>query len=234
MATQYSVIIKIITLIALLTAADICSAAQADIQLTEAITALLNNNINLPPSVRPRLRVRLLTPRAQLATLCVSPVLTLSGNLSRLAGAHSIIAQCDARRHFIQIHLDVTATWWQASRLLRPGERVSRESIHPQRGSPEHLPSGLIYDPQRIIGRVTLRAIHPGENLVESQLRQRWAIVAGEKLEVSYQGDGFTVHAAAKALDNAALAQHLRVQTPTGQILTVTATGTGQAAVAVD
>ncbi|MXP50387.1 hypothetical protein FD733_16665 [Pantoea sp. Eser] len=110
MATPLSVIVKIITLILLLAAADIVSAAQADIQLTEAITALLNNDINLPPSVRPRLAVRLLTPAAKLATLCAGPVLSLSGNLSRLAGAHSIIAQCDARRHFIQIHVDVTAT----------------------------------------------------------------------------------------------------------------------------
>ncbi|MXP50388.1 hypothetical protein FD733_16670 [Pantoea sp. Eser] len=83
--------------------------------------------------------------------------------------------------------------------MLRPGERVSREAIRPQRGSPEHLSSGLIYDPLRVIGRVALRAIHLGENLVESQLRQHWAIVAGEKVAVSYQGDSFTVHAAAKA-----------------------------------
>lgn len=234
MATQLTVIFKNIILLLLLAAAGISSAAENENQLTDAITTLLNNDINLPPAVRPLLTVKLRTPPAQLATLCASPELSLSGNLSRLAGAHSIIAQCADRRHFIQIHVDVTATWWQATRLLRPGERVSREAIHPQRGSPEHLPGGLIFDPQRIIGRVTLRAIHPGENLVESQLRQRWAIVAGEKVEVRYRGDDFTVRSTAKALDNAALAQHLRVQTASGQILTATAIADGQAAITAD
>lgn len=234
MATQFTDIIKRITLIFLLTAAGFSSAAGNDIKLTVAITNLLNSDINLPLVMRPKLTVKLLTPPAQLATLCARPELSLSGNLSRLAGTHSIIAQCAARRHFIQIDVDATATWWQAARLLRPGERISAEDIHPQRGSLEHLPGGLIFDPQRIIGRVTLRAIHPGENLVESQLRQRWAIVAGEKVGVTWQGDAFTIHATAKALDNATLTQHLRVQTATGQILTATAIADGQASVVAD
>ncbi|GEM_PF-651210 len=233
-AKQFINIIKRVTLILWLAAAGISSAAENDNPLTAAITTLLNNTINLPPSLRPSLQVKLMTPPAQLATLCDRPALSLSGNLGRLAGAHSIIAQCAARRHFIQIHVDATATWWQATRLLRPGELVTEEAIHPQRGSLEHLPAGLIFDPQRIIGRVTLRTVHPGDKLVESQLRQRWAIVAGEKAEVIYRGDGFTIRATAKALDNAALSQHLRVQTATGQIVTATAIGEGQAAVVAD
>jgi len=229
--TQLTDIFKIITLILLLAAAGFSSAAESDNQLTTAITTLLNNNINLPPSVRPILAVKLLTPPAQLASLCANPVLSLSGNLSRLTGMHSIIAQCAARRHFIQIDVDATATWWQATRLLRPGEQVTEEAIHPQRGSLEHMPGGLIFDPQQIIGRVTLRTIQPGENIVESQLRQRWAIVTGEKVEIRFHGEGFTIRATAKALDNAALKQRLRVQTATGQLLTATAIADGQAAV---
>jgi len=215
-------------LIILLIAAGMAEAAENDVPLTAAITTLLNNTIHLPPSVKPVLTVKIVTSPAQLTRLCDRPVLSLSGDLSRLAGMHSIIAQCDRRRQFIQVHVDAIGTWWQASRLLRPGEPLRKEDIHPQRGSLEHMPGGLIFDAQQIVGREALRIIHPGENLVESQLRQRRAIRASEKVDITLQGNAFIIRATGKALDNAALKQPLRVQMATGQILPAIATGEGQ------
>lgn len=231
MTKQLTFFVKIISSIVVLTFSGFSSATAGNNRLVDQIILLLNNNINLPAQVRPQLQVKLLTPPAQLATLCPQPALSLSGNLSRLAGTHTLVAQCDAQRRFIQIQVNATGSWWQASHLIRPGEVISEVDIHPQRGSLEHLPAGVIFDPQAIIDRIALRAIHPGENLVASQLRQRWAINAGDKVEVSYQGAGFMIRVTAKALDNAALTQRVRLKTTSGQILSATAIADDKAAV---
>lgn len=209
------------------------AAAEAD-GLSEDIAALFTQAMRFPPQARPVLQVTLLTPPAQLATLCPAPALALSGGLSRLAGLHSVIAQCGAQHHFLQVNLTVTASWWQAAGPIAPGQILRAEQIRAQRGSLAHAPGGLIFDPQRIIGRVAQRAIRPGEALVESQLRQQRAIRAGEKVEMIYNGDGFCIRAAGKALDNGALHQRVRIQTPSGEIITATAVAPGQARVTAD
>ncbi|WP_442798705.1 flagellar basal body P-ring formation chaperone FlgA [Pantoea vagans] len=234
MAKQLIQIINVCGLILMLAVATISHAETSDTGLMDQITRLLNNTINLPPSVRPSLEIKLLTPIAQRNILCEKPVLSLSGNPGRVAGQHTIIAQCDAQRRFLQIEVNATGTWFQATRQIQRGETVTQQDIQPRRGALEHLPAGLILDVQKIIGRVALRAIHPGENLVEGQLRHRWVINSGDKVDVSYLGAGFRIITAAKALDNAALGQRLRLKTASGQILNATATGDSKATVGVD
>lgn len=224
--------LKTLILIIFLALSNISPVQADDNAMSVKIVTLLHNYLNLPAQARPSLHIELLTPPSQLATLCAEPELSLSGNLNRLAGVHSIIAQCATQRRFIQIHVDATATRWQATHALRAGQTINPDDIRPQRGSLEHLPGGLILDPKRIIGRVTLRAIHPGENLVESQLRQQWAITVGQKVEMTYRGRGFKISATGKALDNAALNGHFRIKTASGQIVTATAIACGKAAVA--
>ena len=205
-----------------------------DAALKTRIAALFNQSELLPPQANPVLNLTLLTPPAQLATLCATPALSLSGPLNRLSGLHSIIARCDARRRFIQVRLEVTATWWQAARAIQPGQTVMRDDIRAQRGSLAHAPAGLLFEAQRIIGRVALRTIRPGEPLTERQLRQQWMIKAGQKVDILYIGNGFRISASGKALDNAALNAHLRIQSASGQIITATAIAVGKAQVTVD
>ncbi|WP_184999541.1 MULTISPECIES: flagellar basal body P-ring formation chaperone FlgA [unclassified Enterobacter] len=216
-------------------AAGIISPAQADeTSLVANITTLVRGYTHAPPQAGLTLHVTLRTPPGQLATLCTDPELSLSGNLTRLAGPHTLIARCSAQRHFIQIDVDATATWWQAAYLLPAGQAVSQNDIRPQRGSLAHLPTGLILDPQRIIGRVTLRAVHPGENIVESQLRLHWAIRAGQRVELTLAGTGFSIKATGKALENAALNAPLRVQTASGQIVAATAIADDKVVITAD
>lgn len=219
-------------LIVLFVAALIFPVAAASTTLQENIAALFIESMDIPPQARPSLQVSLLTPPAQRATLCATPALSLSGGLSRLPGVHSVMAQCGAQRRFIQVSLTVTASWWQATRAIAPGQIVEAQQIRAQRGSLAHAPTGLIFDARRIVGRVALRAVRPGEALVESQLRPPRVIRAGERVEVIYIGDGFRISAAGKALDNAALHQRLRIQTAAGQIITAIATATDRAEVA--
>lgn len=233
--SSLSINILRITMSILFLALRVPSPAWAnDDTLTGKIVTLLNSNMNLPPQARPSLHVKLLISPDQRAKLCANPVVTLSGNLSRLAGNHSIIVQCETQRRFIQINVDAVATWWQAAHALQSGQTIGMDDIHPQRGSLAHLAAGLILDPQQIIGRVALRAVRPGENLVESQLRRHWAITAGQKVLMTWMGAGFKISATGKALGNAALNDSLRIQTASGQIVTATAIADDKATVTME
>lgn len=218
-------------LILMLAVATPSRAASDRKALTDQITRLLNETINRPSPSRPTIEVTLLTPPDRLDTLCARPVLSLSGNPGRLPGLHTLIAQCDGARHFLQIRVKATGTWWQATHLIPRGATVTSQDIRPRQGSLEHQPAGLIVDARNIIGCVALRAIHPGEDLQQGQLRLPWAIQAGDEVEVSFQGAGFTLRTRAKALDNAALAQRLRLKSASGKILIATATADHHAAV---
>lgn len=211
------------------------SPARADnAPLIDKITALLDGYSHVPPQAKLVLHVTIRTPPEQLAKLCVDPELSLSGSLSRLTGPHSVVARCPTQRRYLQVDVDATATWWQAAHLLPVGQQIAGSDIRPQRGRLGHLPAGLILDPQRIIGRVPLRTVRSGENLVASQLRQRWAIKAGGKVEIILTGAGFSIKTTGKALDNAALNTPLRIQMPSGQILSATAIGDDKAAITAD
>lgn len=231
MSKQLIRLVQVSSVILLLIVATLSRARADEHSLTDQITHLLDNTTNLPPPLRPSLEITLLTPRQQLATLCEQPVLSLSGNPGRLAGLHTLQAQCGTKRRFLQIRVNAIGTWWQAAHQIERGATVTLQDIRPRQGSLEHLPAGLISDAHTIIGSVALRTLHPGENLVEGQFRQRWVINAGDKVEISYQGAGFTISATAKALDNAALAQRLRLKTASGRLLTATATGNNHAVV---
>lgn len=208
--------------------------AAASPPLTQQIAALFAQALDFPPAAHPALQVTLLTPPAQRATLCATPALSLAGALGHPDGMHSVIAQCGRQRRFLQVSLQVTATWWQAARAIAPGEVVTAAQIRAHRGALAHAPGGLIFDPRRIVGHVALRALRPGDALVESQLRPPRAIRAGQRVEMIYLGDGFCIRAVGKALENAALRQRLRIQTAAGQLVTATATAPGVAQVSAE
>lgn len=226
---------SLFSLLILFCATSTALPAQADNSALKArIVALFTQSAIVPPAASPVLNLTLLTPPAQLATLCAAPALSLSGGLSRAAGMHSVIAQCGSQRRFIQVTLEITATWWQAAHAISPGQLVTRDDIHAQRGSLTHAPAGLIFDPLRIAGRIAQRRINPGEPLVESQLRQKWTIQVGQKVDMIYVGNGFSIRATGKALDNAVLNARFRLQSASGQIITATAIAPGKARVAAD
>ena len=188
------------------------SAASLEQQLTRLVNNGLDKNITRSVTV--------LTPQKQLETLCAEPKLSLSGNDTRLAGNRSVIAQCGTERKFLQIAIKAEGRWWVASRTLATGTQIQAEDIKPQQGSMDRLPGGLLLNKDDIIGRITTRSVNVGQPLQANQLRQNWAITAGEDVEVVAQGTGFHIRASGKAMDNAAIGGNIRIKTKNGQIVT--------------
>ena len=188
------------------------------------ITALLNKDQDSPITRS----VTVLTSPKQLAELCATPRLSLSGNDSRLSGNRSVIAQCGKQKKFIQVNIQAEGTWWTASRAIKPGSLIQADDITAQSGTMARLPSGVLFRKDDIVGQITTRAINTGQPIVENYLRKRWKVTAGQEVDLLAVGTGFQIRTRGKALDNAALNEALRVRTITGQIVTGKVTAEGK------
>ncbi len=58
-------------------------------------------------------------------------------------------------------------------------------------------------------------------------MRRTWIIKAGQSVQILAQGDGFNVTSEGKALNNAAIADNVRVRLASGQIISGKATEQG-------
>lgn len=174
---------------------------------------------------QPTLHVTLLTPAAKLAGLCPMPDLRLSGHPARLTGNRSVIARCGNRQQFIQVKVQATGRYWIVARQLTAGQAIASDDIRPMEGELDNLPSGLLFDAEKIIGAIPTRTLHPGQPLTENQLRPRWAVQANHDVDIVAPGEGFLIHARGKALNNAALHDAVRIKTRNGQIVSAVVTG---------
>ncbi|UWS34341.1 flagellar basal body P-ring formation chaperone FlgA [Erwinia pyrifoliae] len=162
---------------------------------------------------------KLLTPARQLAAICPDPVLSLAGNDTRLTGKRSVIAQCGARRHYLQIQISAHGSWWVAKKNLPVGSVIRAEDIESHTGSLDHQPAGILFDINQIVGQTTTRALNAGSPIVQNQLRQQWLLHAGQMVDIITQGDGFRIRSQGKALANASVDDMLKVQTRTGRTI---------------
>lgn len=197
--------------------------------LTRQISALLNNNPQSPVTSV----VTILTPEKQLAELCESPQLSLAGSNMRISGNRSVIAQCGNLRKFIQIKIQANGRWWTASHALKAGSAITQADITAQSGSMDKLPGGVILREDGLVGQITTRAINVGQPFVDSHIRKRWAVIAGQEVDVLAIGDGFQIRTRGKAINNAALDETVRLKTNSGQIINGKVTSEGNVGISL-
>ncbi|MEZ3498203.1 flagellar basal body P-ring formation chaperone FlgA [Pantoea sp. KPR_PJ] len=161
--------------------------------------------------------VEIKTPQAQWPT-CDAPHFSLPGN-SRLWGAMSVAATCGDTRRFLQVQVQVTGEYLVATRLLARGSTVSPADFRLQQGRLDTLPSRALFDAESITDAVVLRDIQPGQPVTLSMMRQPWRVKAGQSVMVIASGEGFNASGEGKALNNAILAQSVRVRMGNGQVV---------------
>lgn len=161
--------------------------------------------------------VEIKTPQAQWPT-CDAPQFSLPGN-SRLWGAISVAATCGDTRRFLQVQVQVTGQYLVATRLLARGSTVSADDFRLQSGRLDTLPARALFDAGSVADAVVLRDIQPGQPVTLSMMRQPWRVKAGQSVMVIASGEGFNASGEGKALNNAILAQSVRVRMGNGQVV---------------
>lgn len=161
--------------------------------------------------------VEIKTPQAQWPT-CDAPQFSLPGN-SRLWGSMSVAATCGDTRRFLQVQVQVTGEYLVATRLLTRGSTVSVGDFRLQNGRLDTLPARALFDTESVADAVVLRDIQPGQPVTLSMMRQPWRVKAGQSVMVIASGEGFNASGEGKALNNAILAQSVRVRMGNGQVV---------------
>lgn len=161
--------------------------------------------------------VEIKTPQAQWPA-CDAPQFSLPGN-SRLWGAMSVAATCGDTRRFLQVQVQVTGQYLVATRLLARGSTVSADDFRLQSGRLDTPPARALFDASSVADAVVLRDIAPGQPVTLSMMRQPWRVKAGQSVMVIASGEGFNASGEGKALNNAILAQSVRVRMGNGQVV---------------
>ncbi|HEI8866170.1 flagellar basal body P-ring formation chaperone FlgA [Serratia sp. AKBS12] len=161
--------------------------------------------------------VRVRTPAAQWPP-CARPQLALASNARRW-GNISVSARCGQQRSFIQTQVQVVGRYLVTARSISAGSILTAEDVTLKTGRLDTLPPRMLSDSRRAIGAVSLRNLGPGQPLTLSMLRRAWVIKAGQPVQVTAQGEGFSISGAGKAMNNAAADDRVRVRMSSGQIV---------------
>ncbi|MFJ3457629.1 flagellar basal body P-ring formation chaperone FlgA [Scandinavium goeteborgense] len=172
--------------------------------------------------------VELLATPQQIAAVCETPQLSITGHDTRLTGKRTVVAQCGKRKHYLSVRVSAQGTWWVASQSLPGGAIVQRGDIEPITGSIDGQPGGLIFKPDDIIGQRLTRAVTAGKPVLQNQLRQQWRLHTGQTVDLVTTGDGFRIRGQGKVLGNAAVNEMVRVQTANGQTISGKVAADGQ------
>ncbi|WP_058913960.1 flagellar basal body P-ring formation chaperone FlgA [Entomohabitans teleogrylli] len=161
--------------------------------------------------------VTIRTPDARRPT-CPQPQLTLAGN-SRLWGTLSVQARCDGVTHYLQVQVMATGDYVVTRTPLARGTVIDAANLTRQRGRLDLLPSRALLSDDRLSGAITLRDIAAGQPILPFMVRARWAVTAGQRVQVIASGAGFSVNSEGLALNNAAVAGNVRVRMNSGQVV---------------
>lgn len=206
--------------------ASVPSMASAEQRLQVRLDALLATPANQPGEVTRT--ATLLATAQQIAAVCDTPQLSLSGKDTRLTGKRTVIALCGKRKHYLPIRISAQGTWWVARQNLPGGTLLQRQDIEPVTGDLDGQPSGLVFNPDEIVGQRLTRAIDANKPLLQHQLRQQWRLQAGQTADLVTSGDGFRIRSQGKALNNAAVNGVVKVQTRNGQTVSGKVDADGQ------
>ena len=148
---------------------------------------------------------------------CEAPTFSMSG--AKLWGNVNVLARCANEKRYLQVNVQATGNYVVAAAPVSRGGTLGPASVTLKRGRLDQLPPRTVLDISQVQDAVSLRDLAPGQAIQLSMLRQAWRIKAGQRVQVVANGDGFSVNAEGKALNNAAVAQNARVRMLSGQIV---------------
>lgn len=157
---------------------------------------------------------------------CEIPQFSMPSSARRW-GTLSVLVQCPQDKRYLQVEVQVTGGYPVASAPLSRGQHISAADFNIMQGRLDRLPTGSIMEISQLDNAVLTRDVAAGQPVTSSMMRRTWIIKAGQSVQILAQGDGFNVTSEGKALNNAAIADNVRVRLASGQIISGKATEQG-------
>lgn len=172
-----------------------------------------------------RVELTVLTPATQRPE-CEQPQLAIPGS-ARQWGRLSVRVSCGNERRFVLVAVAASGYYLTAAKTVPRGATINASSLTQTYGRLDKLPAQTLLDASQAENAIALRAIAIGQPVVQSALRQAWKVTAGQRVQVIASGDGFQVNSEGKVLNNAAIAQPVRVRMDSGPVVSGTVDNAG-------
>lgn len=127
----------------------------------------------------------------------------------------------------VPAQIAVTGNYVSSSRALVAGQTIQAGDLVTLSGDISTQPAGVISNPTIAIGKTLRNSIGPGQTIRADQLLAPLVIRQGQTVRVISVGDGFSVSAEGKAINNAALGELAQVRMNSGQTISGVARADG-------
>jgi flagella basal body P-ring formation protein FlgA len=127
----------------------------------------------------------------------------------------------------VPAQIAVTGNYVTAGRPLIAGQVITESDLVTLSGDVSQLPSGVASDPSGVVGKTVRNSLGAGQIIRFDQLVAPIVIRQGQTVRVVSKGNGFSVSAEGKAINNVALGQPAQVRMNSGQTITGTARADG-------
>lgn len=202
-------------LLALLLTTISLSAAAGD--LNAQLNQFFKNRYGESAQSARDLTVAIKTPPAMWPA-CDTPQFSLPGN-SRTWGNISVAANCGQNRRYIQVQVQVSGSYLVAARPVSRGSAIATGDLRMMQGRLDTLPARALLTSEQAVDAIALRDLVPGQPVTAMMIRQPWRVKAGQTVTVTASGDGFSISNEGRAMNNATVAQAVRVRMNSGQIV---------------
>lgn len=129
---------------------------------------------------------------------------------------------------FMQAQVSVFTKYVSTAKPLTTGQTISADDITLLEGDLSMLPSGVLTEPNDVIGKTIASAIPSGMPLKVDFIKAPFVISQGQSIKVVSNGKGFSVSNDAQALNNAREGQLVKAKTASGTIISGIAQASGQ------
>lgn len=151
---------------------------------------------------------------------CPSPEVFLPTG-SRAWGKTSVGVRCSAPSWtiYVQAKVSVKAQYLVAAAPLAQGRIVTNQDILFEEGELTQLPAGVFTDATQVVGRTVSMSMIAGSVLRQDMLKVAPVVQQGQSVMLTSIGNGFTVTAEGKALNNANDGQVVQVKSESGSVV---------------
>ncbi|WP_374434219.1 flagellar basal body P-ring formation chaperone FlgA, partial [Tabrizicola sp.] len=117
-------------------------------------------------------------------------------------------------------------------RRLEPGEVIAEADLAAADVPLASLPNAALRLSEELVGKEVQRALLPDRPVPSASVREPRAVRRGEQVRIAFSGDGITLSAPGRALQDGILGQEIRVvNLASSRTITAIAAGAGQVTV---
>lgn len=149
---------------------------------------------------------------------------------SKIIGRTHIGVRCLAPNSWsilVPAQIAVAGNYVTTSRPLIAGQPIGESDLLVLSGDISHLPTGVVNEPSAAIGKTLKNSLGAGQVIRIDQLTAPLVIRQGQTVRVISNGQGFSVSAEGKAINNATAGQSAQVRMSSGQTIVGTARADG-------